>query len=778
MIAVVYVDVKHQAVDRGFDYLVPDFLAADCALGQRVEVPFGQRILSGVIIGLKAESDHDKLKPIRAILDIQPVFTEEHLALAKTLARRYLTPLASYLAAMLPSALRMTYEKYVRVVEPSQLPEALAVAFKRSRVRKASDILALDVKAYREALQAGTLEPYTEVRQKQQAKQEPYIRLLKHCLVRGAKQQAVLKWLADGQLHKQKDVLDATAASAETLKSLIKHGCIEVVSKEVLRERESLRTLKDKHVTLTAPQQAVVDAVLDALQTPQTFVLHGVTSSGKTEVYIALAEAVLKTGKSLLILVPEISLTPMLTARFKSRFGKQVAVYHSRLTAGEQYDAWRLVKQGRAQIMIGARSAIFAPFQALGLIIMDEAHSDSYRQSENPMYDAAWLAKERAKTHHCPLILGSATPTLDMMYATEQGDNHLLELKARVLESVLPDIERVDMRTEFLRGNTSIFSKQLLEAMQMRLAANEQSLLLINRRGHARFVLCRACGKTVDCDSCDLPKAYHHHDDTLKCHYCQNTTPMPKTCPHCGSIHIRYMGLGSERVEAEVKQYLPQAVVVRMDRDTTGTKDAHETLLQAFEDTGDILVGTQMIAKGLDFPRVTLVGVLSADMSLYVPDPYAREETFSLLTQVAGRSGRRAKKGQVIIQAYDADHPILTDVAEHDFKRFYHRELAFRKQMGMPPHVQVMTVRISHPKVHDAHKRCIELMRHLKQHQVCKQMVGPARPARARSRGLEHYVLMLRYTDEAPLLDALHDFFSTHDAQSFQWRIDHRPNLM
>lgn len=778
MIAVVYVDVKHQAVDRGFDYIVPDFLIEACTLGQRVEVPFGARTLSGVVVAFKKASPQSQLKPIRSLLDLKPVYTEEHLNLAKTLSKRYLTPLASYLAAMLPAALRMTYEKYVRVTEATSLPSNLQEAFKRHAVRKATDVMALDKKAYEDALKMGALEPYTEVRQKQQIKHKPYVRLLKEIQVRGAKQKALLEALADGNLHSQQDILNQVDASTETLKSLIKKGCVEVVSKEVMRERASLRELKDKHIELTPKQQAVVETILKAKQTAQNFVLHGVTSSGKTEVYIALTESILKTSKNVLVLVPEISLTPMLTARFKARFGSQVAVYHSRLTMGEQYDAWRLVKSGKARVMIGARSAIFAPFEDLGLIILDEAHSDSYRQTENPLYDATWLAQQRAHTHQCPLVLGSATPTLDMMFEVEQGNHRLLELKDRVLDSVLPDIERIDMRDEFMHGNTSIFSARLRELMEARFAANEQTLLLINRRGHARFVLCRQCGKSVDCDSCDLPKTYHQHDNTLKCHYCQTTTAMPTTCPYCGSPHIRYMGLGSERVEAEVKKVLPSATVVRMDRDTTQSKDAHEMLLDAFETSGDVLVGTQMIAKGLDFPEVTLVGVLSADMALYVPDPYAREETFSLLTQVAGRSGRRHKKGAVIIQAYDADHPVLIDVADYAFTRFYKREMNVRQAMGMPPHVQVLTIRISHAKANTAHTHCVALLRHLKKRRVCQQVVGPARPVRTRSRGFEHYVLLIRYEKEAPLLEALHDFFSPLNKADFQWRIDYRPNMM
>jgi primosomal protein N' (replication factor Y) (superfamily II helicase) len=779
MIAVVYVDVAHQAVDQGFDYLVPKELINLIEVGQRVEIPFGPRTISGIVIELKETSILKTLKPIKRLLDIKPVFNHEMLHLAETLSYKYTTPRIEYLHAMLPNAMRMTYQKQLILKDKQKLDKTLEVFFDKPIINY--DIIPPKCyKILKTMIDEGVIEQRTKVKQKTGIKSEEYVYLNEHNeTFKGAKQKAILDYLSHHKMPLKQTLLEDTSSTLSTLNTLIDKKVVTILSKEKYREQETLYELKDKIVTLNEAQFEAVNRITTTFNQPITYLLHGITSSGKTEVYLELTSRMVKTGKSVLIMVPEISLTPALTARFKARFGEQVVVYHSRLTQGEQYDEWRKVIKNEAHIVIGARSAVFSPIKNIGLIIMDEEHSDSYVQTDTPRYHAKEIAHLRSKTHKAPLILGSATPSVESYYYALNGHYELLELKHRALKSILPNITIVDMKEEFINGNKSIFSNTLIDAMEKRLLLNEQTLLLINRRGHANFVLCRSCGKAVECDQCDVSLTYHQYTNNLKCHYCSSEKPMPNTCPSCGSIHIRYMGIGSEKVEETLKKHFKEATIYRMDKDTTTQKQAHEKILHQFEEDGDFLVGTQMISKGLDFERVSLVAILSADMSLFIPDYYAKEDTFNLLTQMAGRSGRREKQGEVIIQAYDSTHPVLKDVQNHDYTNFYQHEINLREHAGMPPFKKLLSITIIHDKYNAAFNKATEYLKVLKREcSASTKIIGPIKPKISKISGKYRVHILLKYLDEPNLMPLINQMARNIDLSKYGFLVDHHPSLL
>lgn len=781
MIAQVYVDIAHRAVDQLYDYTVPLHLQDSIEIGMRLEVPFGRQTLSGVVINIKQTSSmpHEDLKPVRRMLDVTPVFDALHLALAESLAFYHVSPRMAYLQAMLPRAMRMRYEKRIRKIK-EPIPEVLKEFFSKS------DTVALDsveahMRLIKEAVKEGALEIETHVKQRQ----SPYTKTLitlkaNHASVRGDKQQAIIDYLKNYGTTERKTLLNRVNASANTLNTLLKRNVVEAMSTAAYREHTALIQLKDKHVTLNADQLRVKEAIEESFDTFEEHLLYGVTSSGKTEVYIKLVEAVLARKKTALILVPEISLTPHLTARFKAVFNDQVAVYHSRLSDGEQYDAWRKAKRGDVSVMIGARSAVFTPLKPLGIIIVDEAHSESYRATSNPMYDARDVARTRGKTANIPVVYGSATPTVEQMASAKDGTFVLHQLPKRALDSTMPKIAVVDMKEELLKGNRSIFSSHLANAIQERLDRHEQILLMLNRRGHANFVMCRACGKSVECPECDLSLTYHKSNDYLRCHHCNHTEDAPKQCPQCGSTKIRYMGLGTEALEAATKNAFPTAQIMRMDHDTTRGKDGHEAVLHTFEQEGDILVGTQMIAKGLDFPKVTLVGVINADMALSLPDYYATEETFALLSQMAGRSGRRASQGDVFIQAYQSEHPVLSFVAAHDYEGFFEHELRFRKTANLPPFTGHIALRTHHPSRNEAHKLAAILASTIRKSASTYRVVGPVTPSIARLSGQYRMHVIVKYPDheKSALYNIIHNTIQNDPRMLNHVRVFDRPGML
>ncbi len=775
MIAEVLVDIPHRALDRAFDYEIPKKDAHRVVVGKRVEVPFGPRRVMGYVHAVKDETDVEGVKPLSAVLDAVPSLTDENFRLAETLAGIHLYPRAAYFRSMLPGALSMRRKRYLKKKEGVSLPDALAFFFDKQKevpfegaVRKEESLVAT-------CLAEGLLEDRFELRQAEKAKTIDYIELVREATPRGKKQQAIIEVLKRHGKPIEKDrLLDKAACSPGPLASLLSKGIVRVISRERYREITHIYELVDKDVVLTPAQQKVRDHVRNALGEAEEFLLHGVIASGKTEIYLALAEEVLARGESAIVLLPEISLTPKVTAGFKARFGSEIAIYHSGLSVGEQYDEWRRMKRGEARIVVGARSAIFAPLSDIGLIVIDEEQSESYIQTENPPYDAREVARMRIKKHDAPLVLGSATPSVETYHRTTTGASQRLVLKERPLGGTPPKITLADMKAEFRKGNTSIFSENLREAIEKRLQAGEQTLLLINRRGHARFVLCRSCGYVIRCENCHISMTYHKHNDTLVCHHCDKKRPSPDRCPSCQSRHIRFMGLGTEKAEELVNEAFPKARTIRMDKDTTRRKDAHEKILHRFETRGDILVGTQMIAKGLDFDKVTLVGVLSADLGLHVPDFYAESETFYLLSQIAGRSGRRETRGEVVIQAYSLDHPVLAFVENASYEDFYEREIAYREKVRVPPFVHLSQMLFTHKDDRSAYRAALHAVKSLRK-KTSAEILGPSRPRFAFIDGKKRYQLLLRHRFEGELLQALSTLSADLDEQGVTMSLDHYP---
>jgi primosomal protein N' (replication factor Y) len=516
---------------------------------------------------------------------------------------------------------------------------------------------------------------------------------------RAPKQAQVLQFLVDasdfrsfgnfGSLDSTR-ICKQTGVNLTTLQALERKGFIRIESVQVVRNPLSLEpTPPTQPLTLNAEQAAALASIQAAIERGEheVFLLHGVTGSGKTEVYMQAMAAVLGRGQSAIVLAPEISLTPQTASRFVGRFGERVAVLHSGLSEGERYDQWQRIKHGDADIVVGPRSAIFAPLQKLGLIVIDEEHETTYKQEDPaPRYHAREVAIQRGRLANCPVILGTATPSLESFYRTQIGEYRLLSLPLRVANIAMPPVTVVDMREELKRSNRSIFSAALRAAVAERLSRGEQVILFLNRRGYSTYVFCRVCGYVEKCANCSISLTFHFQTRRMKCHHCGHERPTSKQCPQCGSIYIRYFGLGTEQVEQEVIKAFPGAKVRRMDADSTTRKDAHQKILDAFQAREiDILVGTQMIAKGLDFPNVTLVGVISADTALNMPDFRAGERTFNLLTQVAGRSGRSEAGGEVIIQTYTPEHYSIQAAARHDYLRFYREEIGYREALLYPP---------------------------------------------------------------------------------------------
>ncbi|HAQ08237.1 MAG TPA: primosomal protein N', partial [Bacillus bacterium] len=674
-IASVVVDVPAKQTDKTFDYKIPEHLLDVIKPGVRVIVPFGPRKIQGFVTGLKKESSFAKLREIIEPLDLNPVLNEELLELGEWLTEQTLSYKISSYQVMLPAALKAKYEKKIVIpeeVNAASLPNKVRLLFGGSREVKWEDAVAQGlVQQLQKEAAAGRIDVVYEVKDRVRKK------LLKHVFpaldpeklkeikdnlpAQASGQKAIIEFfLEQPEPVEQRLIVSSLGISQASVNSLVKKDVLAVKEMEVYRDPFSEREFQRKTaLTLTEEQEKAISPVLSSIESEkhEVFLLYGVTGSGKTEIYLQSIQEVLNKGKEAIVLVPEISLTPQMVTRFKERFGDYVAVMHSGLSAGEKYDEWRKIQRKEVKVVVGARSAIYAPFENLGIIIIDEEHETSYKQEENPRYHARDVAIQRAKTYNCPVVLGSATPSLESFARAQKGRYTLLSLPKRMNNQALPTVDIVDMREELRTGNRSMFSVNLFEKLKDRLEKKEQTVLFLNKRGHSSFVMCRDCGYVKNCPHCDITLTYHRYKEQMKCHYCGYEEQVPVICPECNSEHIRYFGTGTQKVEEELNKLLPEARVIRMDVDTTGRKGSHEKLLNAFQDGhADILLGTQMIAKGLDFPNITLVGVLSADTMLHLPDFRASEKTFQLLTQVSGRAGRHKLAGEVVIQTYTPEH--------------------------------------------------------------------------------------------------------------------------
>lgn len=712
MIASVIVDVPAKQTDRPFDYRIPEQLEGVITPGMRVVVPFGPRKIQGFVISIQPSSEFEKLRDIIAPMDIVPVLNEELLQLGDWLSEETLCYRISAYQVMLPAALKAKYEKKVRVTtDLNLLPQVLKKVFEKSHIVPFDTIEEDTWKVLQKEIASGHVEFIYEVKERVNKKKRKYVMphvneeelsdSLKLLSIQATKQREIIEFfLANPDPVPLQHLLNLLNTSSSAIKGLVNKGMLREEEVEVYRDPYENRVFERTQALPLTPEQTL--AITPVLQTIEedlhkVFLLYGVTGSGKTEVYLQSIQRVLEKGKEAIVLVPEIALTPQMVKRFKGRFGDEVAVMHSGLSTGEKYDEWRKIQRKEVKVVVGARSAIFAPFENLGIIIIDEEHETSYKQEENPRYHARDVAIQRAKKYGCPVVLGSATPALESFARAKKGVYELLTLPSRMNSGPMPHVEVVDMREELREGNRSMFSRVLMEKLKDRLEKQEQTVLFLNKRGHSSFVMCRDCGYVVNCPDCDISLTYHRFSERMKCHYCGYESLVPTQCPECQSEYIRYFGTGTQKIEEELGKVLPEARVIRMDVDTTSKKGAHEKLLTDFgEGKADILLGTQMIAKGLDFPKITLVGVLSADTMLHIPDFRSSEKTFQLLTQVSGRAGRHELTGEVIVQTYTPEHYSIQFAAQQDYDLYYEREMQIRKLHHYPPFYYISLITVSH----------------------------------------------------------------------------------
>ena len=730
MYAQIVIDINHSAVDRFFTYRVPNALPVQ--LGHHVFVPFGQgdRLKEGFVVALSESTNLDPslLKDVAAIIEPYPVLLEEQLHLAKWMHTAYHCLLIDALACMIPAQLRGQRVREKKIITVS-VADGVNV----------DEQLAL--------------------------------------LSRAPVQQTVLKIVRDAGEIPKNDVGKLLPGAASAISALLKKGILTEGDMAVFRKPAVPKIHTAPHA-LTNAQQKAVDTIHAAMDDPlhHTILLHGVTGSGKTEVYLHAIRACIERGQQAIVLVPEISLTPQTVGRFSDRFGERIAVLHSRLSVGERFDEWRRIRLGLADIVIGARSAVFAPVERLGLIIIDEEHESSYQSEKSPRYSAIDVAAQRIKETGGALVLGSATPQLLSYYRALSGRYTLCTLPERVAGRPLPEVEIVNMRDELLLGNNSIFSDRLVELLSTTLAKGQQAMLFINRRGYSTFVSCRSCGYVLKCDNCDISMTYHKVEGRTRCHYCGATKPLPKECPNCHKPFLKQFGIGTEQVEESLHKLFPTVKSLRMDTDTMRTKDAYGRILSAFAaGQAQVLIGTQMIAKGHDFPNVTLVGVVAADTTLNLPDYRSPERTFQLLTQVAGRAGRDENPGRVVLQTYAPQHPIIRFAKEQNYPAFFQYEIAERKKMLYPPFSLFLRVVFCDRREEQVADACIAYTKALEAN--LRAMLGEegkndilllvaAEAPIARISGLVRYQLLIKLLRTKRLPAAIQTIYDFHSAHS------------
>ncbi|WP_137626601.1 primosomal protein N' [Lactiplantibacillus pingfangensis] len=788
-IAQVLVDVPTMQTNRPYSYQIPSAWQSQVQPGMRVVVPFGRgkRRVQGFVLKCDEVTTYDgDLKAIDAVVDLAPVLNQEALKLTAWLAASTFSFQITCAQTMLPAVMRAKYEKLLRPTEQTSATIATELFKGQSSVDFDSVATSPAIVSQLLRLQAaGEVEVYYQVKNQAHHKTLTGIKAALSqtdlqsaaSTVRAgaAKQLALLQGLQtlNGETIMQRDFSQRFDVSDAVIRTGEQKGWLKKTAIEVYRDPYATANIKPTQpLKLNPEQQVAVDQIVAAVDEPATttFLLEGVTGSGKTEVYLQSIAAALAQGKTALMLVPEISLTPQMVQRVKGRFGKAVAVLHSGLSSGEKYDEWRRIRRHEAQVVVGARSAVFAPLDNLGLIIMDEEHESSYKQDDAPRYHARQVTLWRSQYHHCPVVLGSATPSLETRARAEKGVYQRLVLADRVNHRPLPAVSIIDMKQEMQQHAESNFSRALLVAIQDRLDRHEQSVLMLNRRGYSSFVLCRDCGFVLKCPNCDISLTLHMDTHTMKCHYCGHEEAIPRVCPNCHSRQIRYYGTGTEKVEEELQDLMPDARIIRMDNDTTRKKGAHAKLLTKFgSGEADILIGTQMIAKGLDFPNVTLVGVLNADTALGLPDFRASERTFQLLTQVSGRAGRAEKTGHVYIQTFNPDHYAIRFAKHHDYEGFFKYEMQMRHQGGYPPYYFTVQITASDLDEAVAAKRMYQLLQWLKPRLTPSTIIlGPTPKPIARVNRRYYYQIVLKYKQEPNLEETLTTLLQETQAQQRQ----------
>lgn len=797
-IAKIIVDVPTMQTNRPYDYSIPAEFENQIMAGMRVEVPFGQgaRKVQGFVVEITQSSDFEgELKAISGLMDLTAVLNKEMLWLGQEMANKTFSFQITCYQTMLPAILRAKYEKKIRVID--EIPEELYFELFKGRSEISWDEAVernllpqlLDLKK-KEAVEISYVvknQAKTKKRRMIQANltfeqlEEEKIGLGK----RAPKQRLLLEVLQslNDQTISVEEIRKTTSVSSAVLREGQKKKWLSFFEEEVYRDPfEKQQFEKSTAFTLSHIQQQALSPILKALaeKRSEIFLLKGVTGSGKTEIYLQTIAETLKNGQSALMLVPEIALTPQMVNSFKGRFGEAVAVLHSGLSVGEKYDEWRKIEREEAKVVVGARSSIFAPVKNIGVIIIDEEHESTYKQDENPRYHARDIAIWRANYHHCPVVLGSATPSLESRARAQKKVYTLLELPERVNQRELPSVEIVDMREEVKKGNRGNFSLLLQSKIKERIAKKEQTVLLLNRRGYSSFVMCRDCGFVLPCPNCDISLTLHMDTKTMKCHYCGHEEAIPRICPSCKGHKIRYYGTGTQKIEEELNELLPEAKIIRMDVDTTRKKGSHERLLSAFGNgEADILLGTQMIAKGLDFPNITLVGVLNADTGLGLPDFRASERTFQLLTQVSGRAGRADLTGEVVVQTFNPEHYAIQLAQQHDYDAFYQKEMFLRHRGNYPPYYFTILITTSHAEELKAAKKMQEIVQFIKP-QLKEEtiLLGPTPKAVARVNNRYYYQTIIKYKNEPTLFNQLQELLDHSQkemVQGLQIAIDSEP---
>ena len=710
----VVIDISHEALDKIFQYRVPLSLRETVTPGVRVCVPFGKgnRETEGYVVAIGREPDYDpdKIKEILRVVE-GSLSVESHLIqVADFLKKQYGSSMIAALRTVMPVKNQVKHREEITIFLSLEKEEAEALLTQWER---------------------------------------------KHYVARA---RFLKRLLEEGAMSKEEAIKECKLPVKE-LRKLESDGRIRIEKRIIYRDPFAHLQKKETAVCLNEEQQTIVDDFQKRYEAGEqnTYLLYGVTGSGKTEVYLALIEQVLKKEKQAIVLIPEISLTYQTVRRFYERFGNRIAVIHSRMSMGEKSDACERIRQGDADVVIGARSALFAPTKDLGLIIIDEEHDGAYKSDTSPKYHARETAIFRAGLAGASVVLGSATPSVESFYKAQKGEYILWTMKKRAGNALLPSVQIEDLREEFRRGNRSIFSESLRQKMQERLEKKEQIMLFLNRRGFAGFVSCRNCGTVIKCPHCDVSLTYHRNG-SLRCHYCGYETAFTRQCPVCKSPHVAAFGLGTEKVEAALYQEFSGVRVIRMDMDTTRRKNAHQQMLQAFSaGEADILLGTQMIVKGHDYPNVTLVGILAADLSLHGQDFRSGERTFQLLCQAAGRAGRGDKKGEVVIQTYSPDHYAITTAAEHSYDAFYEQEYAYRNLMGYPPCAHLLVILIQCAEESQAVLTVMRIQKMIEQSQESGddgvQILNPGQAAISKLKDVYRKVLYLKHADAEKLLN-------------------------
>lgn len=698
----VLTQIGAKAVDQTFFYHVPKLLENNIKIGVRVRIPFGNMILDGFVLGISDNSSYDnsKIKDIINVIDKEPVLNKEMLLLGKYMSDNLLASLSSCYQVMLPKALKAEVKSNIKIKYDRYL----------HRIKSIEEI-----------------DRYID-----NCKYESQINLL--CKL------------------KEGDILITKMSSS--INTIIKYGFASIIYEECKRYKYD-GISNYKRVNLTDKQRLVSDTIISSFGKSDTFLLYGVTGSGKTEVYMDVIEKAINNGKSAIMLVPEIGLTPQIVGKFISRFGNVISVLHSKLSDSERYDEYRKITNGESKIVIGTRSAIFVPFANIGVIIIDEEHTSSYKQDNNPRYSAINVAEWRSKYHNCPLVLGSATPSLESFAKAGNHVYKLLSLTERAGGSVLPNVNIVDMKEEVKKGNF-ILSDMLKNKISEVLSKSEQAIILLNRRGYSSTISCRECGYVYKCPNCDITYTYHKSSNNLKCHYCGYSMVLPNKCSICGSDNLKDYGLGTEKLE-ETLNSLYNARIVRMDVDTTSKKGQHQKIIDDFgEHKYDILIGTQMIAKGLDFPLVTLVGVVSIDSSLTSPDYRASENTFQLLSQVSGRAGRSENKGEVIVQTFNPDHYAITLAKNHDYIDFYKEEMKVRKMLKYSPYYYMVLVSITSKDYELGFKEANKIGSYIRNNINKDSIVlGPTMANMFKVNNIYHYQIIIKYRKDDSLMKVL-----------------------